>query len=234
LGTRTIVALASTLAMLVAVGVIWMRERTVQRRLTERVARSVAAKLQGSLRGSGRQWRIDAVCGGRPVVLVLAGKFLARGDLDSGPDFVPSLDIEVVCSTSAQLSVHSNSPGGAAYLRDLWASARGSKVTTGATDFDSKFLVWSPDLSNASLLDKEVRQRFLASQSAAHGHSIEGHSWAIRVGGGVVESHEVFNEGGHAADEMEMISDTLSRVALLCSLAASAETNKPARAIVTP
>jgi len=220
---------ASLVAIAVAVGVIWMRECGSQRRLTESVARSVSAKLQGSLTQVAGQWRIDAVYEGRPVVLVLGGKFLARGgDMDSGSDFAPTLDIKTSCMTTAQLVVHYNFPPGAAgYTRDLLAKTRGSEVTTGAVDFDSRFLVESPVASDAAILDDQIRERMLLSQSAVHGHSLAGHSWSIRIGDGSVEGHEAFNEGRQPVPAAEIASETLSRLGLLCALAASAEQRKP-------
>jgi len=205
-----------------------MRERGSQRRLTENVARSLSTKLHGSLTYMDGRWRIDATYEGRPVVLVLGGKFLARGDMDSGPDFVPTLDIKTPCATTAQLGIHYNFlPGAAGSVRNLWSKVRGSKITTGAADFDSRFLVESPVPSDAAVLNEQIRERMLLSQSAVHGHSLAGHSWLLLVGDGFVEGREVFNEGGQPALATEIVSETLSRIGLLCALAVSAEQRKP-------
>jgi hypothetical protein len=233
---KAIIAVVFWTAIVAAVGVIWIRERGSQRRLTESVARSVSAKLQGSLTQVAGQWRIDALYEGRPVVLVLGGKFLARGgDMDSGSDFAPTLDIKTPCATTAQVIIHYNFlPGAAGYTRDLWAKARGSKVTTGATDFDSRFLAESPVPSDVAILDDRIRERMLLSQSAVHGRSLAGHSWSIRVGDGSVESHEVFDDGSQPVPATEIASETMSRLGLLCALAASAEQRKPSGLPATP
>jgi len=235
MGIRAIIAVVSLTAIVIAVGVSWVRERGSQRRLTESVARSVSARLQGSLVQVGTQWWIDAVYEGRSVLLVLGGKFLARGDTDSGPDFVPTLDIKTPCSTTAQVVIHYNLfPGAVGYMRDLWSRTRGSKVITGATDFDARFLVESSLPSDVAILDEQIRERMLLSQSAVHGHSLDGHAWSMQVGDGLVEGHEVFNDGSDVAPAAEIVSETLSRLGLLCALAASAERHKPGGTPATP
>jgi hypothetical protein len=226
LETRTIIAVVSMAVVVIASGVIFVRERRRQRRLTERVARAVAATLQGSLVRSGHECRIEAVCAGRPVVVMLAGKFMAHSD--SGPDFVPSLEIKVPCSSSARLTIRDKLSGITDYLRDMRARARGSKLQTGAADFDAKFNVEGPVPSEVAILDERIRKRILLSQSGAHGNSISGHSWSIRLGDGAVEGHEIFNEGPREPEEAEVTAATLARVALLCALAASAERHAPA------
>ena len=235
MSAKAIIAVVLWTAIVISVVVIWMRERDSQRRLTEAAARLVSAKLQGRLTQAVGQWRIDAVYDGRPVVVVLGGKFLARGDMDSGTDFVPTLEIKTPCSTSAQLAIHYNFlPGAAGYMRDLWSTTRGSKVTTGARDFDSRFLVESSVSLDAIILDDGIRERMLLSQSAVHGHSLDGHAWSMQVGDGLVEGHEVFNEGSQTVPATEIASETISRVGVVCALAASAERLKPGGTPATP
>jgi hypothetical protein len=228
LSTSAIIAVLFWAAIVIAVGVFWMRDRVIQRRITESAARSLSIKLHGKLTHLDGQWRIDAAYEGRPVVLVLGGKFVVRGDMDSGPDFVPTLDIKTPCATTAQFCIHYNFlPGTAGSTHNLWSKVRGSKITTGAGDFDSRFLVEGPVPSDASVLDEQIRERMLLSQSAVHGHSLAGHSWLLRVGDGLVEGREVFNEGDQAVLATEIVSETLSRIDLLCALAVSAEQRKP-------
>jgi hypothetical protein len=227
LSAKVILGIVFWVAILATLGVLWMRERSEQRRLTERAARLIAANLHGGLTSSRGQFEISSVYDGRPLDLLLGGKFLVGSDTDPGPDFVPTLDIKMPCSTAAQLVLHSSAPGGTAYLRDSWARWNGSKVTTGAADFDAHFLVQGPDPSDASILDEGIREQILASRSSVRGHTLDGHSWAIRVGDGLVEEHEVFNEGNQAVTIVQLVSDSLARVALLSALAASAEKHKP-------
>ena len=229
MSAKAIIAVFSSVVVAIAVGVMWIRGRGGQLELTGAVALSVSARLHGNLTQAGRQWRIDAFYEERPVVLMLGGKFILRSDTDSGRDFVPTLDIIRQCSTSVQLVVHGNLLGGANYLRNLWARMWGRKLSTGAMDFDSRFLVEGIVPSDVLIVDEGMRKRFLASNLA-----LNGRSWEMAVGGGLAKVHEVFDEDNKPATATEIASEVLSRVDLLCALAANAERLKPGGTPATP
>jgi hypothetical protein len=222
---RTLTAAIACLAILIVVAAIWLRERATHKRISAGAARQVAEKLGGLVAQIGSDWRVVAKLDGRPVVLTLGGKFLAHSDIDNRQDFVPALNIEVPCTSTAELVVHGNWPTGKNYLRDMAAHMRGSKLSTGTPEFDSQFLVEGDSRTDSAIVDENIRKMLLASKTALYGRS-----WVLRLRGGSASFEEVFSEDVHGSYELtenQVADDALARLSLVLALAANAEQRTP-------
>lgn len=229
-GTRNLIAVIAGVAILVAVIGIWLRDRVAQKRLSAGAARLVAEKLGGTLTRLGAEWRVVATREGHPVTITFGGTFLVNTDIDNRRDFVPTMNIEVPCASTADLFVHGNWPTGKNYLRHLGARLRGTKLSTGAPAFDAQFLVEGSSPVAAAIIDEGIQKSLLASKDALYGRS-----WGLQLREGSADFEEVFSEdGGSRLTDAQVAADALARVALVLALVTNAEQRTPSGAPSAP